>query len=527
MGRSWLWASGVGIGLAFFGAGAAVAETAVEGVEAQAESRTLFVHPERGSDRATGDESAPLQTITQALELATPGTTIVLAPGRYSRDTGERFPLQLSDGITLKGNVSGYGDGIVIHGGGSFTSTLGQQHVAIVASGQSALQGVTLSNPRGHGLWVEQGALRIGHCLFWGNQRDGVAIAGDSRPLVQHSRFYQNRGHGISVAGSAAPLIRTNRIEAAGYGIAVREQATPRLLQNYISGNRIGVLVQGRSRPVLRQNHITRNREDGVVALAQAQPDLGTQGQPGENQFDGNGGYAINAGASEQIVVAAGNRFATAAPRLRLAGRIDLNGVVSRTAIARQTPIPTAGDSTVARRLPRPISAAEAPTSRPSDALNAATPLPVAPAARPAAQLRPAVAQRPGPLGTVTVAATAIAPRRTALRTPAPAVAPAARNENLLPVPTATVPLGYLGSTPTLAASSGGSYRRPRYRVLVNIYSTREQALVEAIAPGAFVTRINGRTAMQAGAYHRVENANQMMQQLARTGLRAEVLQMQ
>ena len=99
------------------------------------------------------------------------------------------------------------------------------------------------------------------------------------------------------------------------------------------------------------------------------------------------------------------------------------------------------------------------------------------------------------------------------------------RNTNLLPVPASSAPLGYLGSTPRVSATGGGT-PRPRYRVLVNLRSFREQALVEAIAPGAFVTYISGRPAMQAGAYQQIENANQMQRQLARTGLSAEVQEM-
>ncbi|MEO0409411.1 MAG: right-handed parallel beta-helix repeat-containing protein, partial [Cyanobacteria bacterium P01_A01_bin.135] len=336
----------------------------------------------------------------------------------------------------------------------------------------------------------------------------GVAIAGVGRPVVEGNRIYQNRGNGISVSDTAAPLIRTNRIEETGYGVVVRDRAVPRLLENYISGNRSGVVVQGRSRPVLRQNHITGNHQDGVVALAEAQPDLGTQGQAGENQFDSNGGYAINAEASDEIIAAAGNHFTAPNPAERLAGRIDLHGVVG-DAVSLGTPpdAPGRNSQSIPSAASPPIQLAVIPA--------ADIPSP--------ANSRPTVAQQPlRPSPQRSMAAETVAMRTVAVAAPRRAIPP--RNPNLLPVPASSVPVGYAGSRAAISATGGG--RRPRYRVLVDVYSRREQALVEAIAPEAFITRINGRMAMQAGAYYQAENANQMLQQLTRTGLRAEVQQM-
>ncbi|MGB3612615.1 MAG: right-handed parallel beta-helix repeat-containing protein, partial [Elainellaceae cyanobacterium] len=450
--------------------------------------------------------------------------------------------------IILEGDVAAYGDGVVIAGGGNFVSgTAGRQNAAVIASGTAVVRGVTLSNREGHGLWVEAGAATVSHCLLWGSQQDGVVVGGNSRPTIRHNRFYQNQGNGILVRGTAAPLIQTNRIEDTGYGIAIHDQATPRLLQNYISGNRSGIVIQGRSRPTLRQNHITRNRQDGVVAIAQAQPDLGTQGQPGENQFSGNGQYAINAQTSDQIIAAAGNAFLTGTPAAQLAGRVDTNGVV----------VPSLRNAPEVARThltPQGQNATSRQAALPADAVSGGVPIPVVPPAiTPVPEIQnqdiqsiqnQSIQNQPGALPTVAIAAAL--PLRSVTRQPRDQMAvmpvaatqsvlprrvaatPPPRNRNLLPVPASRAPLGNMGGRATVSAATGGAQRPvPRYRVLVEARSPQDQALVQAIAPGSFLTRINGSPVMQAGAYQRMENATQMQRQLVNTGLRAQVQQIQ
>ena len=52
----------------------------------------IYVNPKNGDDSQGGKELSPLKTITQALKIATPGSTIKLASGTYSEATGEVFP---------------------------------------------------------------------------------------------------------------------------------------------------------------------------------------------------------------------------------------------------------------------------------------------------------------------------------------------------------------------------------------------------------------------------------------------------
>jgi hypothetical protein len=61
----------------------------------------IYVDSQDGDDHQVGKKSSPLQTITHALKVASTGTTIQLAAGTYSEQTGETFPLVIDQQITL------------------------------------------------------------------------------------------------------------------------------------------------------------------------------------------------------------------------------------------------------------------------------------------------------------------------------------------------------------------------------------------------------------------------------------------
>lgn len=73
----------------------------VAAIEVAPEPTTYYVdvYNQGASD---GSMIAPFPTITEALDQASPGDTIMVAAGHYTPITGERMPLQLLPGITLK-----------------------------------------------------------------------------------------------------------------------------------------------------------------------------------------------------------------------------------------------------------------------------------------------------------------------------------------------------------------------------------------------------------------------------------------
>ena len=277
----------------------------------QAASTLLFVSPSGGNDEVgNGSQRSPFRTLTQALSAAQSGTVIILGPGIYGAENGEQFPIQLKPGVMVQGNPSAQGQGILIRGGGHYLSpTFARQNVAVLGADHAVLTGVTITNPnnRGYGLWIESCSPLITGNTFSQNVHDGVAIAGDSAPTVQGNFFQRNGANGMTIYGTSQPQIQGNLFENTGFGINIGQDSAPRLLDNRIWDNRAGVIVQGNARPLLRRNVIEYNRQDGLVALAQSRPDLGTAEDPGQNRFSGNGQADINAEVAAHPLMAVGN----------------------------------------------------------------------------------------------------------------------------------------------------------------------------------------------------------------------------
>jgi parallel beta-helix repeat protein len=257
----------------------------------------LNVDPAVGTDAAGGGTAAaPLKSITFALSQvsatsSTP-TVIQLAPGSYTAATGETFPIVLKPNVTLLGNESTKGQGIVIQGAGTFlTAELGSQPIAIVAAKNSVLRGVTVTNvtTRGTGVWVASTTNPvIANNTFANNNREGIFLTGKSTAIVGSNIFLKNLGNGISITRTAAGTITDNLFQENGFGISVGEDATTGIEKNQITKNNSGIYINGRAKPTLRGNSITANRDSGVAVATSANPDLGTVASPGGNIIRGN-----------------------------------------------------------------------------------------------------------------------------------------------------------------------------------------------------------------------------------------------
>jgi parallel beta-helix repeat protein len=326
---------------------------------------TIWVNSQTGNDaKADGSEQAPFRTLTRALEQAQPNTLIQLAPGTYSTDTGEVFPILLKSNVTVQGNPDELGQGVVIRGGGSYTSpSQERQNVALVLARQSTLAGLTVTNPtvRGHGIWVESGNPIVRDNTLLNSTQSGLVIAGSSTPEIQNNLFLLNRVSGLTVTDSARPTIADNVFQRTGSGLMVSKDAAPRIVSNRISQNRDGIVIQDNARPILRSNTVEDSARDGLIVIAQAQPNLGTPQDPGNNVFLHNRQHDIDALATRQVLPAFGNQFADN----RLSGSVDLTGTA-----------PLVGVTTVASAASQlPVSPTRAPSA--SRAASAQASLPI------------------------------------------------------------------------------------------------------------------------------------------------------
>lgn len=272
----------------------------------------IYVNPTTGADTSGAGATAatPYKTITSALNQAQAGTIIQLAPGNYNSETGEQFPLILKPGVTLRGDESSRGQGVLITGGGFYTSrTFARQDITILANNDTAIAGITATNPnqRGTAVWVESSNPNIRNNTFTNSVREGVFVTGTGNPIIEGNIFIQNRGNGVSVARTASGEIRNNLFQDTGFGIAVGGTSTPLISENQIVQNQDGLYISETAKPVLRKNVIQNNKRDGVVVTVNAQPDLGTNESPGGNLIRGNTRYDVNNATKTIRILAVGN----------------------------------------------------------------------------------------------------------------------------------------------------------------------------------------------------------------------------
>jgi len=225
-----------------------------------------------------------------------PGTVIQLPAGTYSTNTGEVFPLRIPQGVTLRGNASQRGAGVIILGGGKFISpTFADQNAAILPADGVTIEGVTVtnSNPRGYGIWVESSQrVQIRNNTLTGNTHDGVFLTGKAEALVANNLFRSNTGSGLSAVGSSSGEIRQNIFENTGFGLSIGQKSQVKVIANQITNNVDGIVITHEAKPLLRDNVIAGSQRDGVVIVADRdrypQPDLGTITSNGGNAFRNN-----------------------------------------------------------------------------------------------------------------------------------------------------------------------------------------------------------------------------------------------
>jgi parallel beta-helix repeat protein len=552
----------------------------------------LYVNPIAGDDASDGSTQAPFRTLTRALEAAPEGTIIVLTPGTYSTATGERFPIFMKSGVTIQGDPRDRGQGIVINGSGDYLSrTFARQKVAIVGANRAGLRGVTITNKasQGYGLWIESSSPVVSDNTFMGSDHDGVSIVGSSAPILRNNYFLENGANGITIYGNSTAELIENIFEKTGFGINVAQNATPRLISNHITQNKDGIVVQGSAQPILRNNIIDRNTRDGLVVIAQAQPDLGNSSEPGGNTFVGNGGMDVNAKTATATIPAVGNQLS------RSSGNLDPNAIATAPQTAPRfaslrdrptapitTPTTLAAGGTATPVVPRVAStnptAATAGITPPT-AANAlpiltlpATPnrlspkllpivvpatgdlsgngvtsrqsLPKVPELRVSRQTADSGTASSAPSNTAStegspLALTSAQPISIPINVPAPeagvaaqparpdAAAPRLARGDVLAVPGGNIPLGNVGSSPSVPVWQAGQAGAAavRYRVLVAAIDSTQTAAVQSIAPGAFSTRVRGEIMLQAGAFSDRTKAEELLNQLTSQGLPAMINQ--
>ncbi len=282
-----------------------------------AQANTVIFVSANGSDANSGvSADQPLRSLTAALNKnLQSGAIIQLASGTYSVETGEKFPITIPSGVTLRGNSANQGQEIIISGGGVFVSpTFARQNIAMLVSSGSRIEGITLTNksPRGYALWVESAQnVTITSNTFANSTHDGVFLTGATSANVSNNIFTKNGANGLSALGTSTGNIQSNTFDNTGFGLAIGQNSKVAVISNRIVNNRGGIVVSNLSMPSFRNNLIANNQENGLVILKdrKGQPtvDLGTVSSAGQNIFQNNKQTDIN-NASGVTVVAIGNQ---------------------------------------------------------------------------------------------------------------------------------------------------------------------------------------------------------------------------
>jgi parallel beta-helix repeat protein len=306
----------------------------------------IFIAP-NGSDTNSGiSADQPLRSLTEALKKnPKSGTTIQLANGNYTAETGEQFPIKIPAGVTLRGNPANQGAEVIISGGDRFISpTFANQNIAMLADSGSRIEGITLTNknPRGYALWLEsaQNVVIISN-TFSNSTHDGVFLTGATSANVLSNIFTQNGANGISILGTSTGEIQSNTFDNTGFGLAIGQKSKVAVTANRIINNRGGIVVSNLSTPSFRYNLIANNQENGLVILkdrnGQPTVNLGTADSLGQNIFQNNKQADVN-NASGVRVVAIGNQ---ADPKL-IQGLVEFVQTTSPLTPPRTPATPTA-----------------------------------------------------------------------------------------------------------------------------------------------------------------------------------------
>jgi parallel beta-helix repeat protein len=264
----------------------------------------------------------------------------------------------------------------------------------------------------------------------------------------------------MTISGNARPEIRENIFQETGFGINIAENSFPVVVANQIQNNRSGIIIQANATPMLRNNIIQGNKEDGLVVIAQARPDLGLSHDPGKNVFQNNGRYDINAKAAKLVFPAAGNNLVSN----RIQGKVDLEGITAPT--VRNSANPQNSVSSRMRNLPNPNQSSSSQFNY---------------------------------VGLDSGAIEFVAPQAAAGRN--------TRNSN-----------------PGLSFQAyGNTDKNTRYRVLVLVANQQEKDLVNSLATDAFPKFWQGRRVMQVGVFSSQENASELVNVFNSRGLRSVV----
>lgn len=173
-------------------------------------------------------------TITEAMNQARSGQTVLVAPGQY------RETVQLRDGVRLVSQAPR--GAVILPPPGSGVPAVAAQGVT-GAGFEGFLIAGDPQTPLQVGLRLADSEVDVQGIEVSGAVTAAIEITGTDRSSVRYSFLHGNPGGGVIVSGESAPRLRHNLIVSNGHmavprpGVEVREGARPELAENRIAGN--------------------------------------------------------------------------------------------------------------------------------------------------------------------------------------------------------------------------------------------------------------------------------------------------
>lgn len=275
--------------------------------------------PGEGAD---GSPGRPFPTVSAALAVASPGATVLIAPGTYAEH------LKITQSVVLVGSAdpehAEAAAAVISPGAGQFNGCEGtptSTAVCVCDAQDVTLRGIRIENAIAAGIKVRGGRVTIEGSVVENTALDGdqfghgIVAANAGSIILQNSAVVGSAGVGVFVSGAGAIILQNQIRDGAGPGLRLDAAlGDVEITGNTIENNtQIGVGVFS-SRAIILQNQIRGTRldpagiGDGVVANALVDDGGTPQGLSSvtltENEISGNGRVgALFTGTAQGIIL--------------------------------------------------------------------------------------------------------------------------------------------------------------------------------------------------------------------------------
>ena len=225
---------------------------------------SIFV--KQGASGGNGSQGAPFGTISHALSVASPGTTVRISVGSYAESVF----------LPAKQNLTFVGAGVdathLVGSGDTFVAQL---------SSNITLRNLHVASPDGRGIIAQGASMTLDRVATFGNRSYNVLGVGylgtNATLLIQHSNIDQSQlGNGLRLEGGVTATVLDSTIDEngtapgitslSGRGVEMFSDSVLTIDTSSVSDNYFGgILLTGTSSLTISQSQISRNGHNGIA----------------------------------------------------------------------------------------------------------------------------------------------------------------------------------------------------------------------------------------------------------------------